>query len=354
MKIIKRQFMMFGLINLILLLSIFFNCKDSDNTYEVEYPLIEDLQLDFNNKAGENYFLIAADDIKVTLSKNILLLDSEQHKVFIFSPDLKLKNVFGEFGQGPGEFLNPTRIQTDLNGSIYVLDIGNNRIEKFDSTGAYLNSVRRNSKDHIGLDLASFDISSAGDIYISSINEKLVSVLNQNGDIVDEFGDRLYKKDRLNINLNRTIIKIDSKDNIYVTFIEEPIVRKYDNTWNLIWETDLRKLDEIKNSNKRRNKKRKQYLREGRLNNSITISHDMDVVDNQIYLQSCGDYGTAIYVLNSVNGEVMKVFRFNKKRVGEFTENEERIIIWRFSYFHSNMFIAQSWFPQKTMLFKTH
>jgi len=46
--------------------------------------------------------------------------------------------AFGQFGVGPGEFSGPTGVAVDPKGRILVADTGNHRVERFDSTGAYV------------------------------------------------------------------------------------------------------------------------------------------------------------------------------------------------------------------------
>lgn len=51
--------------------------------------------------------------------------------------------TFGSRGTGAGQFTDPKGIAVDLDGSIYVLDTGNNRLQKFDPTGKLINSIGR-------------------------------------------------------------------------------------------------------------------------------------------------------------------------------------------------------------------
>ncbi|RKY37426.1 MAG: hypothetical protein DRP78_01120 [Candidatus Omnitrophota bacterium] len=44
----------------------------------------------------------------------------------------------GKRGKKYGEFINPTKIAVDNRGNVYVVDKGNNRIQKFDSNGNYI------------------------------------------------------------------------------------------------------------------------------------------------------------------------------------------------------------------------
>src|SRR4051812_11467904 len=45
---------------------------------------------------------------------------------------------WGSQGNGEGQLNNPTGIAVDSFGNVYVLDTGNNRIQKFDSNGTYI------------------------------------------------------------------------------------------------------------------------------------------------------------------------------------------------------------------------
>jgi len=46
--------------------------------------------------------------------------------------------TIGEKGDQPGQFMLPGGITADAKGNIYVADTGNNRLQKFDSTGKLL------------------------------------------------------------------------------------------------------------------------------------------------------------------------------------------------------------------------
>jgi len=48
---------------------------------------------------------------------------------------------FGEMGRSPGSFNRPVGVSVDANGNIYVIDTGNNLLQKFDETGRLLHFI---------------------------------------------------------------------------------------------------------------------------------------------------------------------------------------------------------------------
>jgi DNA-binding beta-propeller fold protein YncE len=53
-------------------------------------------------------------------------------------PAPSLISTFGTEGSGAGQFVHPAGIATDAEGDVFVVDKGNDRVEKFDSEGKYL------------------------------------------------------------------------------------------------------------------------------------------------------------------------------------------------------------------------
>jgi hypothetical protein len=83
--------------------------------------------------------LAVAADLHVHPDGRLLVTDVLNHVVQIFGPDGGHIGTLGRQGQGPGEFMLPTGLQT-RGDSILVVDDGNQRIQVFTSEGEAIES----------------------------------------------------------------------------------------------------------------------------------------------------------------------------------------------------------------------
>jgi len=70
---------------------------------------------------------------------NLYVPDTHNHRVLVFSPDGKIIQEFGEFGEDDGCFIYPTDIVFSEDGEIYVSEYGgNDRVSVFSKEGVFL------------------------------------------------------------------------------------------------------------------------------------------------------------------------------------------------------------------------
>jgi len=77
-------------------------------------------------------------------------IDSQRHRLVIYGPDGELQAIIGRRGKAKGEFNLPTDVAVAPDGTVYVLDGGNFRIQAFTPEGVPLRSwgeVGRNFGD---------------------------------------------------------------------------------------------------------------------------------------------------------------------------------------------------------------
>ena len=61
--------------------------------------------------------------------RRVFVTDFGNHRVQIFGPDGAFMASFGQKGSGPGQFKQPTDVAVDENGTVFVVDYANNRIQ---------------------------------------------------------------------------------------------------------------------------------------------------------------------------------------------------------------------------------
>ncbi len=76
-------------------------------------------------------------------------------RVHKFTPEGKLMFSWGEPGTGPGQFSTPHCVRTDKNGTVYVADRENSRIQVFTSEGKFITqwtNMQKTQTMHMGPD----------------------------------------------------------------------------------------------------------------------------------------------------------------------------------------------------------
>jgi len=87
-------------------------------------------------------------DLAVAPDGSIYVADTENNRIQHFDPQGNLLNAWGSFGAGTdannpapgGVFNEPWGIAVGPDGSVYVADTWNNRIQKFDPEGTFISS----------------------------------------------------------------------------------------------------------------------------------------------------------------------------------------------------------------------
>jgi len=180
----------------ILIAANWINCTDSDYKYAIEdfdYEInVPEVMCKKDIFIGVDYIfnnesLNYPSKIKqVPSTGEIIVLDTKNVCIYVFSPEGKFIHSISRIGQGPGDILNPWYFNVDVNGDIYVYERGNRRISIFSKEGKFYDSFRINKT-----------IISGSNIYISPKKEILVNmrgtgyfitVFNREGDIVREIG----------------------------------------------------------------------------------------------------------------------------------------------------------------------
>jgi DNA-binding beta-propeller fold protein YncE len=94
-------------------------------------PVVEQFSTDGGDLGAFDSGAVGCTDIEVTTDSQLLVADYGHSMVRVFTLDGAPVEAFGSFGAGPGEFNGAIGLAVGPDGSIYVADEGNARIQRF-------------------------------------------------------------------------------------------------------------------------------------------------------------------------------------------------------------------------------
>lgn len=170
--------------------------------------------------------------------------DVRGNRVLVINSEMQIEKEIGRIGSGPGQLLHPGNIGVAQDGTIFVQDGGNERIQRFDDNGRYLGAFPTGTYE-------GFEVSHEKEIYLGQPESgNLITVYSADGKKLRSFGklkrfSEIYgaqyamKDERYKIAVNRVRLFIDTGGDVYVSFMLAPIIQKYDNHGTLLFESRL-------------------------------------------------------------------------------------------------------------------
>lgn len=144
-------------------------------------------------------------DVAVYQDK-VYILDRQNHMVRVWNKNLTDPLVqIGKMGYGAGEFLIPSSLTVDDHGFLYVVDTGNNRVQKFDQDGRFLLSIGKlGDTPGCFIHPKGIAVDRNGNIYVADAMLKNVQLFDPQGNLLLYFGQVPLKE--LNLKLPAQII----------------------------------------------------------------------------------------------------------------------------------------------------
>ncbi len=147
--------------------------------------------------------------------RRLYVVDTKQHNVRAYSTiDLSLLMTIGERGNNDGNFNFPTNITVDNDGNFYVVDTNNFRVQIFSPEGKHIKTIGR-----IGDSPGSFArpkgiaIDSEGHIYVVDAAFQNFQIFDKKGQLLLFVGEAGYGNGQFFLPAG---IFIDNEDRIYV------------------------------------------------------------------------------------------------------------------------------------------
>ena len=120
----------------------------------------------------------------------IVVAECNGECVSVLTPDGNKIQSIGSKGSGNGQFYSPRGIAQDNEGNIYVVDEGNNRIQKFSLSGKFTSTVGKRGTDTLQFDIPlgiTFN-TVTGKLYVCDRNNHRIQVLNTDLTLHSIFG----------------------------------------------------------------------------------------------------------------------------------------------------------------------
>ncbi len=185
-------------------------------------PLAADLILGAQGNA-EGQFQTPR-SLAVAPDGSLYVVDTGNHRIQHLSPDGEVLHVWGSFadnsqtegGAPPGAFYDPWGIAVGPDGSVYVADTWNYRIQKFTADGQFLTQW---SAYGTGETASTFwgprdiKVDAQGRVYDSDTGNKRVVIFDENGGYLAQFGGAGLLPGQLDEPVGLTL---DSEGNVYV------------------------------------------------------------------------------------------------------------------------------------------
>ena len=151
---------------------------------------------------------------------NLYVMDTNNFRVQKFDSEGNFLLMWGSEGRGEGQFgdiLNPRegRLAVDTQGNIYVIDLKNVRVEKFDDNGNYLTQWGAKGNGE-GQFIEPFDIAidQQNNVYVSDIGSNTVQKFDETGRFLLRWGKPGYSDGEFS---DVYSVAIDPNGNVLVT-----------------------------------------------------------------------------------------------------------------------------------------
>lgn len=157
---------------------------------ELTLDLEEDLSI--GNEEDKNYIFYRVRDIELDNQRNIYVLDAGNYRIQKFDKSGNYLQTIGRKGQGPGEFETPYSFFIDFQNNLYISE--GRKIQIFKNSGKYIRSIPLTSR------IYDFFIDSQGNIIAHSFlsdgefSQNVILKFDSKGKIIEKMAEFLDVK----------------------------------------------------------------------------------------------------------------------------------------------------------------
>jgi len=167
--------------------------------------------------------------IAVDPSGMLFVADSRNNRVVKFDSTGALLGSWGTLGTGPGQFSYPTDVEADHSGHIFVVDADNHRLQKFTTQGQYLLEWD-GTQDAPFIRIFAVGVGPDDTIYVSDNFDGSIQHYNNDGAFLGRWGTTGAGPGQFTAALG---ITVDHDGNVFVSDVSTNYVQKFSSTGEL-------------------------------------------------------------------------------------------------------------------------
>ena len=129
--------------------------------------------------------------LQVASDGRLYVADTHYHRILIYDRDGRELDRFGQYGNGPRQFIQPTDVAFGPQGRIYVSEFGgNDRVQIFSSDWKYIGEFgsHGSARDQFNMPRALAFDDSRSELYIADARNHRIVVTDANGETLRTFG----------------------------------------------------------------------------------------------------------------------------------------------------------------------
>ena len=248
--------------------------------------------------------------VSVTASESLLVIaDMNNFRIVLCDTSFQKAVAVGNRGLGPGEFISPSYAFLK-NHKLYVVDYRSSRVQIFDKALEYIDGIKApgiqnystiavDKKDNIYIPGSSADGAIEKINFKTKVSRSLKLTENKN---------LVFMNNNSKGNFSKYNIGVDDKGYFYKIGVFEPVVVKYDTSFNIIWKSNYANYPPIRTVYDELVQKTQKMQEEEGVIVKVSICNDFDISNNRIYILPPNKIG--IIGLDTESGKVIEHIRF--------------------------------------------
>jgi DNA-binding beta-propeller fold protein YncE len=152
-------------------------------------PVPTPSEVQWGTEGNRNGQFISPNGVAVASDGSVYVADRGNHRIQMFTSDGVFLDDWGTYGTGDGQFLSPHGVAVASDGSVYVADSNNNCIQKFTSEGVFVSKWGTKGRGAGQFDRpAGVAVALDGSVYVADSGNNRIQKFTTEGELVSRWG----------------------------------------------------------------------------------------------------------------------------------------------------------------------